>query len=1032
MELILWALGELAACAGVFLVLAILVIAISRFAPKSSKSSGRRAKAADQATTDVDYESQDAKVQDEKLHRANKMLHEEKYDKVLKLFQSLDASEAAANRRTAYGWLSVVVRAMQRKGTPAAGITDAVMNFFKSGILRANGGSVNACIQLLTKLKEPLAIAQVFQQLHALYPEAEADAKTYGLVLAVLAESEDLGLLHILVEKFSNDDELKNSMMKTEQFYAQAVKCCTNAGDLVLGEHFARESSTENLCSARVLQPLLSGFAKATNWERALAVVDDVQLNEHITPRVKLNLRLKLLCEWGKLDEVQELLKSEELEPDEFTHYHLLKLFTSKGMVTEAEKAFSALREGGVSANAACYVTLLDLHFKKKQIDKVWETFDLAKTDGRLNLTIYAQMVRNLTYEGYLQDACRLFHEMSAAGFADLGISSLLVSKLYEAKHRQEALKVLADPRSRRSENAKACPVSNFMTLIRCAGNLGALDVAIEVFELCNRIHEKVDVLMYNNLLDACVQCKQPNRAVQLLKRMHQMGAKPDPITYNTLIRAYAQNGDLDGAFALLDNMASSGVTPNVVTFNSLVHAAVSNNRADKAWAVLPMMTKVGVCPDSVTFASLVTGIKQDRSGASLDRGFECFTHLKKIGIQPDEVFFNSLMDTCVHFGRMNKASEVFSMMHDAGIAPTAVTYSVLMKGHGSRRDLQGALRVKDEMTAAGVEPNAVVYGCLADTALKLGRDDVAQELMEEMDSKGVESTVVTYSLRIKLFSRQRKLQNAFDVLDEMEAKSLKPSAVTFNSLMDAVARCREMHHVPKLLRLIKRHGVKPDLITFSTICKGYCQINDLPKAFETFEILQQQGHKPDEILFNSLLDGCARVGDVDRALELIADMKRMKLQLSNVTFSILVKAYSAAKQVDKAFGVLDEAKAAGVPPGKVIYTCLIQACTSNNQLSRAIETFNAMWKEGIAPDGATFGAIIAGCVQEGDHATGMSLIQQAMEQKVPLTSKTYALMDKSLRRSGGAEACSELTQIRARWPPEDRVRVNQRQSTDP
>merc|ERR1719213_885021 len=88
------------------------------------------------------------------------------------------------------------------------------------------------------------------------------------------------------------------------------------------------------------------------------------------------------------------------------------------------------------------------------------------------------------------------------------------------------------------------------------------------------------------------------------------------------------------------------------------------------------------------------------------------------------------------------------------------------------------------------------------------------------------------------------------------------------------------------------------------------------------------------------------------------------------------------------------------------------------------------MSKEGISPDGATFGAIIAGCVQEGDYAAGMRLVRQAMEQRVPLTSKTYALMDKSLRRSGGAEACAELTQIRTQWPPDDRVRVNERQKS--
>merc|ERR1719191_818821 len=134
-----------------------------------------------------------------------------------------------------------------------------------------------------------------------------------------------------------------------------------------MGEQYARESSIEKLCSARVLQPLLAGLAKTGSWERALALVDSVELNEHITPRVKLNLQLKLLCEWGKLEEVEELLKNEELEPDEFTHYHLLRMYTSKGMASEAEKAFSALREGGggAPANAACYVTLLDLHFKQ-------------------------------------------------------------------------------------------------------------------------------------------------------------------------------------------------------------------------------------------------------------------------------------------------------------------------------------------------------------------------------------------------------------------------------------------------------------------------------------------------------------------------------------------------------------------------------------------------------------------------------------------------------------------------------------------
>jgi pentatricopeptide repeat protein len=1026
MQLILWAINELATCAGVFLVLAMLLIIISRFAPRN-KNPGR-GKAADAASAaEPGSDLLDAKVQDEKLQRANRMLHEEKYDKVLKLFQSLEASDIAANRRAAFGWLSVVVRSMLRKGMPSDQVLEAIVNFFTSGYLRANSASVNACIQLVVRLKDSQLLMCVFKRLQDMYPEVEPDAKTYSAVLSALGDSEDLALLQKLVAKFEKNQELKDSIMKTEQFFAQAVRCCTIAGDFAQAEQYARQSNDLQLCSARVLQPLLKDLTKAGNVDRALALVEGIHLNAHITSRVKLNLRVKLLCESGKLDEIQKLVQSEDVEPDEFTHYHLMKLYASKGMTAEAERAFQALRGGGAPANAACYVTLTDLYFKTKNMSKVWKTFEQAKTDGQLNLTIYAQMVRNLTYEGQLDDACKLFHEMSAAGFADLGISSLLVARLCDAKQRQAALKVLNEPRPRLSQNAKSSPISNYMTLIRCAGSLGCLDVAIEVFDLCNHHHQNVDVLMYNNLVDACVTCKQAHKAEQIFKRMSQKGVKPDSITFNTMIRAYAQGNDLERAFALLENMEASGVQPNVVTFNSLVHAAVSNNRADKAWNVLPMMTRVGVAPDSVTFASLVSGIKQDRTGKSLDRGFECFQHLTNLGIQPDEVLFNSLMDVCVHFGRLDKANDVFGMMNAAKITPTAVTYSILMKGHGYKRNLDGAMRVKDEMEAAGVSPNVVVYGCLADTALKVGSDDVAAQLVDEMESRGIESTVVTYSLKIKLYSRQRNLQKALDVLDEMEGKNLQPSAVTFNSLMDAVARCREMHHVPRLLRLIKKHGVKPDLITFSTICKGYCQVNDLPKAFETFEILQQQGHKPDEIVFNSLLDGCARVGDVEKCLQLIDEMRRLKLKLSNVTFSILVKAYSAAKEVDKAFGVLDLAKEACVEPTKVIYTCLIQACTSNQQLPRALETFESMSKLGIVPDGATFGAVIAGCVQEGSYDTGMRLVRQAVKDQVSLTSKTYALLDKAIRRAEGPEACKELSRIRTQWPPDDRVRVNQR-----
>merc|ERR1719230_935865 len=126
------------------------------------------------------------------------------------------------------------------------------------------------------------------------------------------------------------------------------------------------------------------------------------------------------------------------------------------------------------------------------------------------------------------------------------------------------------------------------MTLIRCAGVLGVLDVAFDVFELSLRAPGGGgDTLMYNNMLEACVSCKQGQKAEQLFKRMKQGPAQPDLVTYNTVARGLAQTDKWQGAFALLGEMREHGVQPNSVTFNSLVHACVSHGDAARAWEVL-------------------------------------------------------------------------------------------------------------------------------------------------------------------------------------------------------------------------------------------------------------------------------------------------------------------------------------------------------------------------------------------------------------------------------------------------------------
>jgi len=963
-----------------------------------------------------------AQVKDEKLQQAMASLHNDQPEEALELATSYFESSSCetAGRRVAMDWLRVLITSMRKRGAEDADITCAILNVFKRGAITMNQSSTTSCIFLLQEIQELAVLAQVFCAFCKL--KVPPSHKASAAAVRALPKASDVSLLQTLTGLLGPEG-------KDEQFYFHAVQCCINSEDRAKAEHYIQEANSLQLCSARMLQPVLI-LMNSPRQQESLKLVRSISTGKHFSANVKFNMEVHLLCKQGSVEEAKALIHSasDVSSADETARNQFLRLLASKDLQQDVEDEIAAIRSSGLQVNTAGYTAIIEMHFRLDDATKAFKMFEVAKSNDKGNHSLYAQMLRNLTHAGQFANALTIFDQMNEAGFADISLSALLASKLLHAGKWENARSVLQDSRPRQalcengSSGANRCSVENFMTLIHCAGKLDLLDVALGTFDLCIECHGKADILMYNKMMDVCITCKQPQRAVEFFEVIKRQIGTPDVIGCNTVIRAYAQLGDLNKAFVLMEEMQKGGIKPNAVTFNSLAGAAVKAGEVDRAWQILPLMAAAGVQPDSVTYSTLIMGIKQSRSVQMLNRGFECLQQLKENGLKPDEVLFNSLMDACVHLKQMPKAQAVFKTMKDAGVKPSFVTYSILIKGCGMQHNLKAALQVKKDMDAEGVVPNAVLYGSLADVALKSADFDQAEQILQEMDDQGIPSTVVTHSLKIKICGRRRQLQKALDLFDEMEPKGIPPSAFTFNSLLDTVARCRQMQHVPRLLQLMKKYGLRPDLITFSTIIKGYCQADDLPQAMATFKILKEQGLKPDEILYNSLLDGCARVGDTKQAASLFVEMQNACIAPSEVTFSILVKAHANANEIDEVFGILKQMKDARVKPGMVIYTCIIQACASDGQLTRAIQLFEEMTQRGIYPDGATFGVLIAGYARKSEWRSAVDLVKKAMDSNVRLHSKTYRVLSVGLSRAQQHLMNRELDELQKQWPADDRA----------
>jgi pentatricopeptide repeat domain-containing protein 1 len=568
---------------------------------------------------------------------------------------------------------------------------------------------------------------------------------------------------------------------------------------------------------------------------------------------------------------------------------------------------------------------------------------------------------------------------------------------------------------------AQGCTPDNFTysALVRGIRNEGEGADLDRAFSLLEELEQWTlpDEVLYNCLLDACVEAKQLDKALSLFEKMQispqkpsstelSSGVrpsghhKPDEISYNTLIKGCSQMKQLDRAIGLLQQMKSAGLRPNEVTYNSIIDACVRAGKMTVAWQYLTEMQEDGVIPDNFTYSTLVKGIRNEQSADELSRVFALLdTHQLK----PDEILYNCLIDACVRLGDITRAVDIFRRMEASPVEPSSVTFGILIKAYGQCSMLSKAFETFEEMKRRNLKPNDVTFGCLLDACVRAGEVEMAQEVFTNMQVEGIALNTILYTTMIKGFSKTLNLPKALGVFEAMKKDaSVEPNNVTYNSLLDCAVRCEDMATASKLFQEMKER-MQPDLISYSTIIKGCCRGGDLKKAMEVLNDMKRNHIKPDEVLFNSLLDGCAKNGSLEMAQHVYQEMRLLGIKPSNVTFSILIKAYGKARQVQKALEILEEMRVEGVAPGMIVYTCLLQTCIRSKQIHRALVVYEDMKRSNVKGDRVTFNTIVNGCVYAKQLEAAYKITLDAFSLNVRLAEDVYSNLLRSLSCSHDA-----------------------------
>merc|ERR1719183_1863010 len=175
-----------------------------------------------------------------------------------------------------------------------------------------------------------------------------------------------------------------------------------------------------------------------------------------------------------------------------------------------------------------------------------------------------------------------------------------------------------------------------------------------------------MNTVVYNTVLDACVECRDLKQAEAWMEKTKHAGMA-DGVSFNTLIEAHLQVGSFEKARRLMTEMSKAGLQPNRVTFNELINAVVSkggDGRRKHMWDIVEEMKALEVKPNQVTISILLKSLNHNSCQTDIMNTMDLISSMDE---PMDEVLLSSVVEACVRIGKPDLLESQLKQLKDNG-----------------------------------------------------------------------------------------------------------------------------------------------------------------------------------------------------------------------------------------------------------------------------------------------------------------------------------------------------------------------------
>ncbi|CAN1152273.1 Putative pentatricopeptide repeat-containing protein At1g13630 [Linum perenne] len=586
---------------------------------------------------------------------------------------------------------------------------------------------------------------------------------------------------------------------------------------------------------------LVDGLCRQSRLPQAVSLMCS---EDHKPSVVLINTIMSGYCKLGFVEVAKSffcMMLKHGLLPDVYSYNILIHGLCIAGSVEEALEVASSMEVRGVQPDIVTYNVLakgFNLLGLMSGATRMIE--EMLLKERNLDSVTYTILIYGHCQTGNISEALKLCEEMVSKGL-QLNVLSLsvLLCSLCKIGETDEALKLLYAV----EDNGLKPDLVTYSVLIHGLCKQGEVYNAIQVYnKMCsNRISpssiEHCDIL--RSFRDKGMLHEARDYFDSLVSANDY---KLDIVVYNVMIDAYVKHGDIQGALQLYRQITEKGVFPNIVTFNSLIYGLCINGMMDQATGLLQTIKLHGLLPNAVTYTTIMNAYA---GNGDVSNVLVLLQEMKRNKTNPSHITYTVLIKACCKEWKLQEALHFLEEMKSEGLTPDAITYNIIIVHFCKVKELSRAFSLVEEMLMNHLQPTPATYNVLIDGLCFCGNLRTADRLMISLQRREIELTKVAYTTLIKAYCAKRSdVERAVVWFHQMLENGFNVEIRDYSAVINRLCKRNLVGEAKYFLQMMLGNGVSPDwdicnvMITTLYSNGNFDQVSELLAVSVKFAVL--------------------------------------------------------------------------------------------------------------------------------------------------------------------------------------------------